>query len=124
MKFVSPLLLIIIFVLPTVAFAQVGSTPFIVCDGAFPDACEFSDVIQLIRNIINYLVVFSTVLASISFAWAGFLYLSSQGNTSQMDKAKGIFTKVAIGFAIVLSAWLIVDTLMRALLNDPFIFGA
>lgn len=105
---------------PFLVHGQEGATStFIVCSG--PD-CNFGHVIQLLKNIVDFLIVFSTVVVSITFSWAGFLYLSSQGSSGQMEKAKGIFWTATKGFAIVLSAWLIVNTLMRALVYDEFIF--
>ena len=48
--------------------------------------------------------------------WAGFKLVTSQGNPSALSDAKGRFMNAFIGLLIVLSAWLIVDTLMRGLL--------
>jgi hypothetical protein len=59
-------------------------------------------------------------VAVISFSYAGFLYLTSQGNPGQISKAHGIFKTTAIGFLIVLSAWLIVYAITGSLLNPTF----
>lgn len=97
-----------------------GSFPsLIVCDG--PD-CNFSSFILFIKNLITALVYTSIPLAAISFAWAGFLLLTSGGSVAKKDEAKGIFKKAALGFIFVLAAWLIVYFITSILLNtrvDP-----
>ena len=47
---------------------------------------------------------------------AGFKLISSGGNSGALKEAKGSFTNAFIGLLIILSAWLIVDTLLRKLL--------
>lgn len=92
-----------------------GAQGLIVCEG--PN-CTFNHLISLIRKIIDFLIMISVPLASISFAWAGFLLVSSGGSEEKKNKAKEIFSKTAIGFMIVLSAWLIVYFISVALLED------
>lgn len=89
----------------------------IFCDPAVdPNDCDFNDLVELGVRIINFLIIMSTALVAISFVWAGFLYLTSAGDEGQAKKAKSIFTKAGIGFVVVLSAWLIVNTIVSALL--------
>ena len=47
---------------------------------------------------------------------AGFKLISSGGNPGALKEAKGSFANAFIGLLIILSAWLIVDTLLRKLL--------
>lgn len=100
--------------IPVLALAQ---SPLVPCDGVTVQ-CNFSKLLILATNILNFLLIVSFPLAAIGFAWAGFLFLSSAGSESQVSKAKGIFTKILIGFLIILSAWLIVRTVTNVLL-DP-----
>ncbi len=55
--------------------------------------------------------------------YAGLKLVVSAGNPSAMSDAKKMLTNVLIGFVIVLSAWLIVDTIMKALLNPNYESG-
>ena len=80
--------------------------------------CEFADVLQLASNIINFLITISVVIATIAFAYAGFLYLTSGGDSGKVSKATGIFTNVVVGFIIVVGAWIIVHTILSALLGS------
>lgn len=101
----------IIFSLPLESFAE----GIISCDGS---NCGFSDVLATIQNIINYLIIIGSVFAAISFIYAGFLYLFSMGNSGKISQATEIFKKVAIGYIIMLSAWLIVYSIEKAILSD------
>jgi len=79
--------------------------------------CEFNDFVSTIGRITNFLIVIGVSASAIVFAWAGFLYLSAGGSPEQIKRATGIFTKVMIGFVIMLSAWLIVKFIQDTLVN-------
>lgn len=120
--FFSPIFL---FVFLTATFAVFFPSAFlyaqsigIPCDGGPTDECDFDDLIQLGKNIMNFLILLSIPVATIAFAWAGILMLTARGNESQISKAKEIFTKVLIGFLFVLTAWLIVQLITGALIKE------
>jgi len=133
MKFFSIFLLSVCFLFgPVLLFAQT-LTPqqpgyLIVCDpvpasGAVND-CHFDDLIRLGINIINFLIVLSTALAAVVIAYAGFLLLSSGGSEGSVTKARGMLSKVGIGFIFIIAGWIIVNTIAVALLdpNQPGLF--
>lgn len=57
------------------------------------------------------------ILFAVLAVWAGFGLVTSGGNPTALTDAKSRFTNAFIGLLIVLSAWLLVDTLMRGLLG-------
>ena len=69
--------------------------------------CDFQKLMAMIDNLIKWAITISTSLAAIAFAYAGWLYLSAGDNPGQITKARHVFTSVGIGFALVLSGWLI-----------------
>lgn len=85
------------------------------CSGPDCDLCSF---VQLGQNIINFLVYFSTLLATVLFCYAGFKMLTGADNPGAITKAKKLFWTVLWGFALLLAAWLILDTAMRLLFED------
>lgn len=101
--------------LPVLVFSG-GIVP---CNG--PD-CNFDSLLQLARNIIDFLIVVSIPLAVIAFIYAGFSYITAGGNEGKIKKAHDIFWKVLWGFVFVLSAWLIVQTILAALLKEDYSF--
>lgn len=75
--------------------------------------CGFSDVFKLINNVIHFILFDMAIpIAAIMFAYAGFLLITSGGETSKRTKAKKIFTNVAIGLIIAVAAFLIIKTIL------------
>lgn len=94
--------------MPSVAFSQ-GLVP---CNG--PD-CEFSHLIDLFIRVFEFMILFGIIVSSLAFAYAGFLYITSQGNTSKISRATKIFTNFAVGLVVLLSAFLIVELILNSL---------
>ena len=91
--------------------AQGGLVP---CDGV-NTPCTFDSVIELVDRIIDFVFVMIMPIAAIMFAYAGFLWLTSAGDTTKIGKAKGIFVNVAKGIIAVAAAWFIISTIMVSL---------
>jgi hypothetical protein len=124
------LVLILLFTYPFVSFAQTqGLVPcgFSTGNGAnyytSSTSCDLCSFGQLIQNIINYMVGISIPLAALLFAWAGILYFTSAGSPARVMRARKIFTSVFIGFLFVISAWLVVQTLLSTLVKGTVWFG-
>ncbi len=113
--FIVSFFILTFFVFPNAVLAQSGTFKIL------PDCgvdCGFPQFVELAGNVIKFLILLSIPVATISFAWAGWLMLTAGGNSGQVEKAKGIFTDVLIGLLFALTAWLIVQLIMSALL-DP-----
>jgi len=97
--------------------ASVFSGGLVLCGkGDSPDDCTFEAFICLLRRIMNFLLfVLAVPIAAISFAWAGWLYLSAAGNESKIKQAHEIFGTVLLGLCIALAAWLIVHAIVKGL---------
>jgi VIT1/CCC1 family predicted Fe2+/Mn2+ transporter len=57
------------------------------------------------------------------FMYAGFLLITSVGDTSKIQKAKEIFRRVVIGFLIMLLAYITVKNLVEKLNLDESVKG-
>lgn len=126
---IFPLFFLAVFLFPVSSHAvkYIGSDDpkekdfqLVPCDGV-DVPCDFNALMLLFNRVINFIFYISIPLAAISFSWAGYLYLSAAGNTSQIEKAHGIFKTVLIGFIFIISAWLIVYTITHTLLSDEFL---
>ncbi|MCX6751656.1 MAG: pilin [Candidatus Nomurabacteria bacterium] len=82
-------------------------------NGKVENPCGFYDILTLINTVVHF-VIFDLVLpiAALMFAYAGFELITSGGETSKREKAKSIFTNVALGLVIVLAAFLIIQTIL------------
>ncbi len=122
-KFLTKLAVAALVTVPMAAFAAslvpCGTTPL----SANPTqqeiinatSCSLCNLEQLVQNIINYLIGLSIPIAVGLFAWAGILLFTSAESPANITKAKKIFSSALIGFVIVISAWLIVQTVLTAL---------
>jgi len=99
---------------PAPTYAQ-GLAQLAECSG--PD-CGTCEVIRLANGLIMWLIGFVFLLFALLLMRAGVKLVTSGGNPSALQSAKDSFINALIGLIIILAAWLIVDTLMRALVGD------
>ncbi len=79
------------------------------------EVCEFSHLVLLINNIINFLLVSILLpLAAIMFAAAGFMIVTAGGDPGRISQGKEIFGSVLKGILIAFMAWLAVQTILVA----------
>ncbi len=90
------------------------------CDGSKTDAsgCGFQQFLALISSIITYLLWIATPIAAVAFFFAGYLYLTAGGNTGKIEEAHSIFWSALVGIIIMLSAWLLINTIVTSLVAD------
>jgi hypothetical protein len=88
---------------------------FIPCNG--PD-CSTCHLVALVNTIVKWLIGIVFIFFAIIAVYAGFQMVMSGGNSGALSDAKEKFTNAFIGLIIVLAAWLMVDTLMRGLLDN------
>ncbi len=98
--------------LPVIAGAA-GIVPN--CEGP---TCDFGSFMQLIINVIKFLLEIAIPIFAVIFMWAGFLMITAGGKAGQRDQAKAMMTKAFIGFIAALGAFLIVKFLVTILLDD------
>ncbi len=111
------LALLVVFLAPTaLSFAAV---PIVPCDG--PD-CQACSVIELGNRLIAWFVGIMASICGIALAVAGFKMVTAGGSSEAISSARSMLTNVIIGFIILLSSWLIIDTIMKMFL-DPKLFG-
>lgn len=91
-----------------------GSGGLVPCNGI---DCDFNSFIELLNKVIEWIFYTAVVVATIMFAYAGWLYMSSGGNPQKISTAHNIFKKTAIGLIIIALAWLIVNTIVSSLLD-------
>jgi len=73
-----------------------------------------SDAKKLIVGWTNFLFSVAAVLAVVALIWAGILYVTAFGEDSRMETAKKIIFWDALGIILILSAYALVATLMKA----------
>lgn len=132
----APLLLALLFCVPVAANAQSGLPLFDSNWHLVPDAHEldsncpvgaplgFGGVLQLIQNGMNATISFGIIVCVLTIMGAGILWILTPTNPENHSQAKKILTNAAIGLLIILSAWLIVDFVLKLLYDgDTSGFG-
>lgn len=82
--------------------------------------CQVCDILKLVQNIINFFLQISVPLATAMFLAAGILILTAGDSTQRLELGKTIFKNAVIGFAIVLCAWLFINTILNVLAGQEF----
>lgn len=105
----------VLFILPM----TVGAADLVPeCGGDGQPACQACYAVELVNNVVSWLVMILGVIAAILIVVAGARLVTSGGNASAMEAAKSSMTNLIIGYIIVLSAWLVMDYGLRALLVE------
>jgi hypothetical protein len=105
---------LVLYAIPQVILAA-GLVP---CGGPGEPECQSCHVVQLISQVLAWLVVVLGVLAAIMIVVSGLRMVLSVGNTAAKESAKKTISNMLIGYALVLAGWMLVDTVMKMLLDD------
>ncbi len=89
-----------------IVYAAGGVVP---CDG--PD-CRACDIITLGQNLLTWFIGIMAAIIALMFAWGGMEMVMSAGNASMVSSGREKMSNAVIGLIIVLSAWLIVNTVI------------
>jgi hypothetical protein len=87
--------------------------------------CEFCHFVMMANEILLWLIGLLFVVFAVVIAIGGFGLVTSGGRPEAKNEAKSKVINGLIGLVIVLAAWLLVDTMLRALLpgDDPQVNG-
>jgi len=73
------------------------------------------DVRVIIGNVIRAALSLSGSIALLMFVYGGFLWLTSGGNQTQIDKGKKVLVWSTLGVVLIASAFVIVTALFQGL---------
>ncbi len=104
---------LLIFVVPAVSFAQ--DTGLVPCKGPECEACH---VVQLAQNILTWVINIMASIIALIFVIGGIKMVMSAGDTGAVKQARKMITNSVIGFIILLTAWLIMDTVLKTFVNE------
>jgi len=74
------------------------------------DKCTLCHLFEGIQNIVNWGKTILLVVALVAIVAGAIMYIISAGNSGMMESAKGLIKQALWGVAIVLGAWVIVNT--------------
>lgn len=96
-------------------FPEVGAefeSGLITCDGVTVP-CTFEKLLLMVNKVLRFLIfVIGVPIVTLSFAYAGFVMVTSGGNPSKKDEAKSMIGNAVVGLIVLLGAWLVVRTVL------------
>lgn len=123
MKFLQSTVITLVLASPVLLYAQTdgprGEITDERCEGL---NCNFDDLINLVQDILLFLLKLAVPIAAIALAVAGFKILTARDNVSERTEAKTMILKVVGGVMIMLAAGLIVNTIVGELLTGDYNF--
>jgi len=83
----------------------------------YVSAPDWGCVLQTVQNAISFGVSIIIIMITLMIAYSGIMFMASPTNAEHRSRAKSMITNALIGLVIVLTSWLIVDFIMKALYN-------
>ena len=83
-----------------------------------PSYCTPGQVYTKFLNIAMYTI---GIVAVIAVIYGGYLYMTARGNAEQAKKGRTVLTWAIIGLVVVLAAAVIVNVIIRAIVENRFV---
>jgi len=77
----------------------------------------FDDIGSFIQAAADQVRNIAIIIAVIFLIWAGFKFVTAQGNESELKKAKEMLWYTIIGIAVILGAWVFVSAIKTTVDN-------
>jgi len=103
------ILLSIFYFLFSILIAEAALVP---CGTSTTPPCTWCHLMQLVKNIINFMMYLVFPLAAIMIVIGGIMIMTAAGSTERVAKGREIVTAAVTGLLIALLAWLIIDTII------------
>ena len=71
--------------------------------------CSIHYLVEVVVNIINYLLAWAWLVALFFVVWAGWEMINAAGNEEAITKAKSALTHAIIGFFLVMASFLLLN---------------
>ncbi|TSC61095.1 MAG: hypothetical protein G01um101448_874 [Parcubacteria group bacterium Gr01-1014_48] len=78
---------------------------------------RFGSIPEFITAVLNIVLMIIVPLVAVFLMYAGFLYVSAQGNATQVEKAHKVFLWTIIGAAVALGA-MILSSAIQGTINS------
>ncbi|MBI2120432.1 MAG: hypothetical protein HYT94_02290 [Parcubacteria group bacterium] len=72
-----------------------------------PLGCGITSIAQFIKGALTIIIKIGVPLGAVFLIWAGFLFVTAQGNETKLATAKKTFVWSCIGLAVLLGSWVL-----------------
>lgn len=106
-------LLLVFFVMPVAAHAQI-SAGINAVSGADTGLRSQPSVAAVITDVVVFLAGIVAALSVLMIVISGIMYITSQGDTARLDRAKSYLLYAVIGLIVAILSWVIVNSIAVA----------
>ena len=85
--------------------------------------CTLCDLAKVAKNLLNVGIYIAVFISVIFFARAAFYALFSGGSAERYAQARRVFTNTVIGLFIAITGYLVIETMMRTLVDPNASWG-
>jgi len=111
---------ILVILLALLILPQAASAGLVPCGTSeHPEKCNLCHFFKLLQNIIRYASILILASAGLFIVIGGMIILSSAGSPDRISGGKRMITYSIIGILITFGAWIIINTVMNALVKEP-----
>ena len=98
-------LVVLLFVPAGALFAQSGQgNPPCTGNNCFSNPLKFESLADFLNALLNVIIIIGIPVVTLAIIFAGFLFITAQGNETKVSTAKNIFFWVVIGALLILGA--------------------
>ncbi len=84
-------------------------------------APKYCNVESVYTKIVNFLLYFLGIAAVIAIIYGGYIYMTAGGDEFKKRKAKSVLTWAIIGVIVVITAAVLVNVVVKALVENPVV---
>ncbi len=96
--------------IPFLAQADSSWWPLVQCGGPTQDPCALCDLLELAQRVLHFAMQMAFLIVVGFIVYGGFRWIFSLGKEENIREGQKVITNAIIGLIIILSAWLIVNT--------------
>ncbi len=112
-KFLIFYIVVLIFTFSTLNFADAAG--LVPCGGSTEPACSWCSLMQLFKNIIDFMLYLIFPLAAVMIVVGGFNIMTAAGSPAKISKGREIITAAVVGLLIALFSYFIIDTIVKVI---------
>jgi len=95
------------------------SSGLVQCGNPGQPACTLCSFLELVKNLINFIMGLAFAFVGLFITWGAFVTMTAGGSEERVKEGRKILTTAIIGLVIMLSAWLILGTVIQILTGSP-----
>lgn len=89
------------------------------CGNPGQPACTLCSLLSLVKDLIDFAIKMSFAFAGLFITWGAFVTMTAGSSEERVKEGRKILTTAVIGLVIMLSAWLILGTVIQVLTGSP-----